>query len=465
MKLKNIFLVFVLGTIWGFSSCSSEEVIDIPENGEATLSISLSVNDIQTKADESKSISTSDELAINNCHIAVFDMDGKYLTSYDFPEEGEMLTTGENGVCVLASSKTIRTFGQSKKVKFLAIANMDEKMNKETISFRGCATYDKYLKAVVTSTSLNANNLVKVGVLKDMKLTNGANNISITIPLTQLTARIDFGGIVIVGDNSRNVIETASGTGSISGKFMTKNELGEAKMENLLKAGDTTFDGNIGWSAQWTDFDDGVYGFGFKKSRGSFYSRFVGVRFTKTELSSTTGDFEIASIDGFNKKSDIGIWNVESLENQQYEALNGEIQGNIFYTYEVGTLDKSLTVRRSSSSSQKTSVAYGFIKQDRDYFGNFSPTLSGDYSKMTIYNLEGKSKQGFDHLKWTEETAATKASDKDKKDTYTLDLSNYTFIKGKRYTIKGTYNPTVSAEIDWVVQDWSSKENINIGFN
>ena len=46
MKLKNIFLVFVLGAIWGFSSCSSEEIIDTPQNGEATLSLSLSVNDI-----------------------------------------------------------------------------------------------------------------------------------------------------------------------------------------------------------------------------------------------------------------------------------------------------------------------------------------------------------------------------------------------------------------------------------
>lgn len=198
MKLKNIFLVFVLGTIWGFSSCSSEEVIDIPENGEATLSIFLSVNDIQTKADEK--IAAPEELQISNCHIVVFDNEegstnGKFITSFDFSKDNGLTGMDNNYTC---TSQQIRTFGLKRNVKFLAIANIDKNVNQlEDVAGK---SYSEYLNAVVTSSSFNSTSLVKVGE-KDY-LIEKDKSYTVEIKLTQLTARFDFEGITMGGGNS-----------------------------------------------------------------------------------------------------------------------------------------------------------------------------------------------------------------------------------------------------------------------
>ena len=195
MKLKNIFLVFVLGAIWGFSSCSSEEIIDTPQNGEATLSISLSVNDLETKAGEQ--IATSEELQISNCHIVVFDNEsgvtnGKFITSFDFSDGDGLTGDNNNYTC---TSQQIRTFGLKRNVKFLAIANIDKNVNQlEDVAGK---SYSEYLNAVVTSSSFNSTSLVKVGE-KDY-LIEKDKSYTVEIKLTQLTARFDFEGITIGG--------------------------------------------------------------------------------------------------------------------------------------------------------------------------------------------------------------------------------------------------------------------------
>lgn len=318
MKLKNIFLTFILGSIWGFSSCSSEELVDVPGNNEIALSFSLAVNDIKTKGESS--IATKEELQINNCHIAVFDNEensktqGKLITSFDFPGEGQSLSDPVNGVYTLATEQLIRTWGNSKEVKVLAIANIDEDVNKVTTPFEDCETYEDYQNVVVTSNIFKSENLVKVGE-KVLTLDN-EKTYTVRIDLTQLTVRLDFEGI-----------------------------------KNLSSEADPP----------------------------------VGT---------------LSSIKGLNKKSNIVITRSDEAENTLYDSMESKGNKKTFYTYENKNRLNDLV--------------------------------------LTI-DLLGKQ--------------------------YFLDLSNVNFVKGNRYIIKGTYHPTVSTDIKWSVLDWSSKEEINIGFN
>jgi hypothetical protein len=475
MKLKNIFLTFILGSIWGFSSCSSEELVDVPGNDEIALSFSLAVNDIKTKGESS--IATAEELQINNCHIAVFDNDkakntyGNLLTSFDFPGEDGTMPEPEGNVYTLLSAKTIRTFGESKSVKFLAIANIDGTTNKSSVAFasENCDTYSEYLAAVVTSESLSDNNLVKVGEL-EATLTNGATNLEINIPLTQLTARIDFLGVFEEGK-----VETKANTPEIRGEFLSEEELKLLpKIKSCLKAKerngpDSPFSDEIGSQAEWFT-DNGTYGFGFNKSiGGTFQSRFVAVRFTKTENSSSSGEFQIERIDGFNKQSAIAIWKTDEIQNREYQEMNEPNQSNIFYTYEVeNTKNKSLTVSRKKSSSSETLVAYGFIRQDREWEGlggwsEFSPKPKTYYSNMVIYGLSGERGESgsFDYLVWEKTKDMVKSSNVDD-ESYTLDLTNYSFVKGNRYKIQGKYTPKVGVGITWEVVGITPQDPIDI---
>lgn len=430
MKLKNIFLVFVLGAIWGFSSCSSEEVIDIPENGEATLSISLSVNDIQTKAGEQ--IATSEELQISNCHIVVFDNEesstnGKFITSFDFSAGNGLSGDYNQYTC---TAQKIRTFGNARKVKFLAIANIDGVVNKlDGVSGK---SYSEYLNAVVASSSFNSTNLVKVGETS-IELEKD-KSYSVQIDLTQLTARFDFEGITIGGGGTAS--KAASSNESYRYDFLTGTELDEH--QSLKNAMSKLF--NYGY---WGSDGNSFY---------NYYStqRVIGIKITKTTSQPSETQFNDVKVWGINKKSIIGAYNGGSNGASEY-PVEGVAFGERFYTYKnVSNEFKVIVVKKSTNQS----VFYGYMYQT--YGGDWRPSLSDLSSESEVYN-EKSQKIAIKNISW--------GNSGSQGETFTLDLSKVDFENGKRYTIKGTYNPTVSAEIDWVVQDWSSKENINIGFN
>lgn len=430
MKLKNIFLVFVLGTIWGFSSCSSEEVIDIPENGEATLSISLSVNDIQTKAGEQ--IATSEELQISNCHIVVFDNEegstnGKFITSFDFSKDNGLTGTNNNYTC---TSQQIRTFGLKRNVKFLAIANIDKNVNQlEDVAGK---SYSEYLNAVVTSSSFNSTSLVKVGE-KDY-LIEKDKSYTVEIKLTQLTARFDFEGITMGGGNSAS--KAVSSNESYRYEFLTKTELDEH--QSLKNAMSNVFDYGGSWSEN-----------SFQANYGS--QRVIGIKITKTTSQPSETQFNDVKVWGINKKSIIGAYNGGSNGASEY-PVEGVAFGERFYTYKnVSNEFKVIVVKKSTNQS----VFYGYIYQT-NYWGSWEPSLSSLSSESYVYNDKSQ-RNKIKNISW--------GNSDSQGETFTLDLSKVDFENGKRYTIKGTYNPTVNAEIDWVVLDWSSKENINIGFN
>lgn len=429
MKLRNIFLVFVLGTIWGFSSCSSEDIIDTPQNGEATLSISLSVNDIQTKAGEQ--IATPEELQISNCHIAVFDNEegntnGKFITSFDFSTGNGL--SGDNNQYTCAAQK-IRTFGNARKVKFLAIANIDGAVNKlEDVSGK---SYSEYLNAVVASSSFNSTNLVKVGE-KSIKLEKD-ESYSVQIDLTQLTARFDFEGITIGKGSTTS--KAASSSAGYKYEFLTTTELKEH--QSLTNAMSDAF-----YYGSW----DGNCFYNYNKSM-----RVIGIKITRTTSQSSETQFNDTKVWGINKKSMIGAYNGEGNNVSEY-PIEGVAFDERFYTYKNVSKEFKVTVVKKSTNPP---VFYGYIKQS-NYGWGWSPDLTNLDSESLVYNEMGNDIK-IGNINW--------GNSGSQDETFTLDLSNVHFENGKRYIIKGTYNPTVSAKIDWVVLDWSSNENINIGFN
>ena len=66
-------------TVLGLFSCTSEELIGEQEQGDAALSVVLSVGDVSTKAidspatDDGYAIATADEIKINDFYVAIFD--------------------------------------------------------------------------------------------------------------------------------------------------------------------------------------------------------------------------------------------------------------------------------------------------------------------------------------------------------------------------------------------------------
>lgn len=455
MKLKNIYLVFVLGTIWGLTSCSSEEMIDTPQNGEVTLSFALSVKDDLTKAEAQTRIASDDELTINNCHIAIFDdqegseSKGNLITSFDFPEGETKLDHNENGDYILSQSASIRTWGKSRKVKVLAIANIDGKENEATTAFKGCATYNAYKEAVVASSSFQSDNLVKVGETT-LTLENGENNATIKIELTQLTARIDYVGIQAEGEETTKASSLSSGN-SIVGHIMNQTDLETKDMLNSLADSDKRYQfasqaEGMGRWANWQDFNDKVYAFGFNTKGDIKGSRFIGVKFERT-VSSKAGGTQL-NITGLNKQSIIVTGESDKVANSEYNPADLiTIDGNTFYTYEYPVNEPHSLILTVNSSNSGQQVAYGFIRQNYSS-GEYLPDVASaiDNEDTYIYDLNGNKYNGtdkFDKLVWT---PLTTEGDKE----FTLDLSEVKFVRGYRYKILGQYK--IGVGIQWEVQ-------------
>ena len=133
MRLKVILFMLTLGLLGGLSACSSEEPID---SQTLDMSLVLLMGDIQTKASAPNyKYATTEEIMIQNCHVAVFDTDGNRIHFQDFANMGDMkaidnLSGYELGLV------GVRTFGkEDKAVSVLVVANADNSL------FNDCATY------------------------------------------------------------------------------------------------------------------------------------------------------------------------------------------------------------------------------------------------------------------------------------------------------------------------------------
>ena len=85
----------------------------------------------------------------------------------------------------------VRTFGKSKKVRVLIVANADN------TQFEQWTTYNQYVSGTIETSEFSDSKLVKVGLSEPTDLTYESTTESTEIPisLNQLTARIEYEGV------------------------------------------------------------------------------------------------------------------------------------------------------------------------------------------------------------------------------------------------------------------------------
>lgn len=194
MNAKNIISVILM--VLSFAACSSEiEGIDdnmtntSANNGETSISVRMVTEGIGTKSESAENKPTTEEAAIKNYIIAVFEDKSGERVGY---LKGSNTTT-KSGVTGLIVGGIDCKAGI---VNVIVIANLSKE---EENIFDTVYTYEEFRKREVHSLS----NLVKVGE-NSKEISPNEDNNSITVKLSQLTARVkvSFGGITINGDKT-----------------------------------------------------------------------------------------------------------------------------------------------------------------------------------------------------------------------------------------------------------------------
>lgn len=200
MKLKKILLLVGI-TCGGFLSCTSESIIDEPVIESQELSIILTTsNNLSTKTTVGVAPSPK-EKNINDCHVAIFDADGKRIYSENFLEMGEHVDTDSKYTLKLG---LVRTFGKGvKDITVYILANAGNYS-----MFDNCENYSAYQeKGIVLTEKFQEDRLLKAGLVSETfeyDPDDLAGNVKeITVPLTQLSARVDFGGVEVEGQGAQ----------------------------------------------------------------------------------------------------------------------------------------------------------------------------------------------------------------------------------------------------------------------
>lgn len=183
MKLKNI-LFTIAATTWLFSSCSEESIVDGPVitgGEEATISATLSINSVETKASTNYEAPVStDEKLINNYVIAVFDAAKTKVVGLKTEKLGKPAESFTVEVLAKCDGKSAQTI--------LTIANLTDA---QLEACKGYTTYAEFEKLIAEQTdAFRSANLMKIAQ-QTQTLTAGMVN-SFDIKLDQLVARVDI---------------------------------------------------------------------------------------------------------------------------------------------------------------------------------------------------------------------------------------------------------------------------------
>lgn len=188
MNAKNIILAILM--VLSFAACSSEiEGIDDNmtntnvnvNNGETSISVRMMTEGVDTKAGI-----PSDELAIRNYVIAVFEEGSKERVGYAFggTTGGYLETPIVKGIDAKAGEVTV-----------IVVANVDD-----TSVFDNLYTYQDFTSMTVGK----LNNLTKVGIKTNVALSATSNSLEVT--LKQLTSRVNVTlnepKVTVIGENN-----------------------------------------------------------------------------------------------------------------------------------------------------------------------------------------------------------------------------------------------------------------------
>ena len=200
MKIRNILSVLFVGLL--FTSCNSEEEVQRGnEDGrDISFSMTLTLGEVtaMTKAGgdiaEGYTYSTEDEVKVNNVVVAIFnEANGTVGECLEY--KSVAFDGGIPNSTVTIDGKTLIAYkidniqAKKGKVRIVAIANST---HYEDLARLGTTTYEnlKGLSETVSGGTFDASNLVKVGELAAYDLNTAVTSIS--VPMTQLAARIDM---------------------------------------------------------------------------------------------------------------------------------------------------------------------------------------------------------------------------------------------------------------------------------
>ena len=200
MKIMNILSVLFVGLL--FTSCNSEEEVQRGnEDGrDISFSMTLTLGEVtaMTKAGgdiaEGYTYSTEDEVKVNNVVVAIFnEANGTVGECLEY--KSVAFDGGIPNSTVTIDGKTLIAYkidniqAKTGKVRIVAIANST---HYEDLARLGTTTYEnlKGLSETVSGGTFDASNLVKVGELAAYDLNKAVTSIS--VPMTQLAARIDM---------------------------------------------------------------------------------------------------------------------------------------------------------------------------------------------------------------------------------------------------------------------------------
>ena len=200
MKIRNILSVLFVGLL--FTSCNSEEEVQRGnEDGRyISFSMTLTLGEVtaMTKAGgdiaEGYTYSTEDEVKVNNVVVAIFnEANGTVGECLEY--KSVAFDGGIPNSTVTIDGKTLIAYkidniqAKTGKVRIVAIANST---HYEDLASLGTTTYEnlKGLSETVSGGTFDASNLVKVGELAAYDLNTAVTSIS--VPMTQLAARIDM---------------------------------------------------------------------------------------------------------------------------------------------------------------------------------------------------------------------------------------------------------------------------------
>lgn len=422
MKMRN--LISGIGLIVvGLFSCTSEEEIG-PTRSDASLSVVLSVGDAKTtKADAAKGyeIATADEIKINDFYIAIFRSDGtkiedKIVANTSSLGEGVEKTTVNNFPGYKVSFQDIPV--RYEKVFALIVANASSLYS----TFQGNTKYKDYQSGVISTLSENfvADKLAKFGVSQEEALGQGTT--ILTVGLTQLSARIDFGTVktetkaITEGDVK---IEETESDFSVFTKSKPEEKI-FSKLDKEIKKDERP-------GGTWTPYSDVNAGkrykyekisdicnafyysvdFKYNITRNVYTKRLNIVRKKVTTKTTTTqqptdeteGSFNISRISctGINGKTNA----ILNSRNSQYGGIElGSLRENTsFYTYEYPEGENNLTLtitgKHTSGSSEgsgdvsiteTTKWVYGIWEQNRGNGWTAPGSIDGKTKNITWFD-------------------------------------------------------------------------------
>lgn len=230
MKIRNILSVLFVGLL--FTSCNSEEEVQRGnEDGrDISFSMTLTLGEVtaMTKAGgdiaEGYTYSTEDEIKVNNVVVAIFnEANGTVGECLEY--KSVAFDGGIPNSTVTIDGKTLIAYkidniqAKTGKVRIVAIANST---HYEDLARLETTTYEnlKGLSETVSGGTFDASNLVKVGELAAYDLNTAVTSIS--VPMTQLAARIDMKFTV---DEEPETVSTTDDTKVTNQWFYTVTKL------------------------------------------------------------------------------------------------------------------------------------------------------------------------------------------------------------------------------------------------